>query len=112
MELWVGQFFVGLGFYGGGEDEFSVLVGGAAAEMFAREAFAPASLTAISRRAGVSNGALHFHFENKKVLARAVEEEAIRTVRGIARKALGGQDGGLRVLVEWVRWPSVWTGFR
>ena len=55
----------------------------AAAEVFAGEGFAPASLTAISRRAGVSNGALHFHFPNKKALARAVEEEALETVRGI-----------------------------
>ncbi|MGW5618453.1 ScbR family autoregulator-binding transcription factor [Streptomyces sp. NPDC003877] len=48
----------------------------AAAEVFASEGFALASLSAISRRAGVSNGALHFHFENKKALADAVQQEA------------------------------------
>ncbi|MER5950754.1 helix-turn-helix domain-containing protein [Streptomyces sp. NPDC001904] len=47
-----------------------------AAEGFAREGFHVASLTDISRRAGVSNGALHFHFANKAALAAAVEEEA------------------------------------
>ncbi|MEV1027086.1 ScbR family autoregulator-binding transcription factor [Streptomyces sp. NPDC050264] len=47
-----------------------------AAEGFAREGFSTASLTEISRRAGVSNGALHFHFANKAALAAAVEEAA------------------------------------
>ena len=36
-----------------------------AAEVFDREGFSVASLTAISSRAGVSNGALHFHFASK-----------------------------------------------
>jgi AcrR family transcriptional regulator len=75
----------------------------AAAEVFAREGFAPASLTAISRGAGVSNGALHFHFESKKALARAVEEEAVRAVRNITGKALDGGGGGLRTLMDTTR---------
>ncbi|MFF9573220.1 ScbR family autoregulator-binding transcription factor [Streptomyces sp. NPDC014685] len=75
----------------------------AAAEVFAREGFAPASLTAISRGAGVSNGALHFHFESKKSLARAVEEEAVQVVRGITGKALDGGGGGLRTLMDTTR---------
>ena len=45
----------------------------AAAEVFAEEGFVTASLSTISRRAGVSNGALHFHFANKGMLADAVE---------------------------------------
>ncbi|MFD8821843.1 ScbR family autoregulator-binding transcription factor [Streptomyces sp. NPDC059605] len=75
----------------------------AAAEVFAREGFAPASLTAISRGAGVSNGALHFHFESKKSLARAVEEEAVQVVRDIIGKALDGGGGGLRTLMGTTR---------
>jgi AcrR family transcriptional regulator len=64
----------------------------AAAEVFAEEGYVSASLTAISRRAGVSNGALHFHFESKTILAQAVEEEALQVVRRIT----GGpdRDGG------------------
>ncbi|MFF1699300.1 ScbR family autoregulator-binding transcription factor [Streptomyces sp. NPDC058257] len=54
-----------------------------AAEVFAREGYVSASLSHISRRAGVSNGALHFHFEAKRELARAVEDEAARRVRVI-----------------------------
>ncbi|MBM7170158.1 TetR family transcriptional regulator [Streptomyces sp. G44] len=70
-----------------------------AAEVFAREGYASASLAHISRRAGVSNGALHFHFEAKRELARAVEDEAARRLRviigdvpadGVRRDALQG----------------------
>ncbi|MFG2601673.1 ScbR family autoregulator-binding transcription factor [Streptomyces sp. NPDC048462] len=72
----------------------------AAAEVFAQEGFAPASLAAISRRAGVSNGALHFHFENKKMLAQAVEDEAAETVRRIIEEAVNGGGWALQVLVD------------
>lgn len=72
----------------------------AAAEVFAEEGFAPASLTAISRRAGVSNGALHFHFPNKKALARAVEEEALETVRGITGRMPDEEGSALQMLVD------------
>lgn len=60
-----------------------------AAEGFAREGFAVASLTDISRRAGVSNGALHFHFANKADLAAAVEEEAARRLTLLTRGTEG-----------------------
>ncbi|MFC8920259.1 ScbR family autoregulator-binding transcription factor [Streptomyces sp. NPDC047821] len=72
----------------------------AAAEVFAQEGFAPASLATISRRAGVSNGALHFHFENKKALARAVENEAAERVRGITAGVLEGGGSALQALVD------------
>ncbi|MER6119428.1 ScbR family autoregulator-binding transcription factor [Streptomyces sp. NPDC001743] len=72
----------------------------AAAEVFAQEGFAPASLAAISRRAGVSNGALHFHFENKKLLARAVVDEAAESVRRIIEEAVNGGGSTLQVLVD------------
>ncbi|MCM2416230.1 MULTISPECIES: ScbR family autoregulator-binding transcription factor [unclassified Streptomyces] len=72
----------------------------AAAEVFAREGFAPASLATISRRAGVSNGALHFHFENKRALAQAVEDEAAQTVRRITEEGAVGPGGALQALVD------------
>jgi AcrR family transcriptional regulator len=59
----------------------------AAAEVFAEAGFVPASLGVISARAGVSNGALHFHFANKGLLAEAVEAEAVETVRRITEAA-------------------------
>jgi AcrR family transcriptional regulator len=71
----------------------------AGAEVFAKEGFALSSLSTISRRAGVSNGALHFHFESKKALAQAIEAEALEAVRQVVRDALGRDGGPLRVLV-------------
>ncbi|MBB1257657.1 ScbR family autoregulator-binding transcription factor [Streptomyces alkaliterrae] len=72
----------------------------AAAEVFAREGFAPASLATISRRAGVSNGALHFHFENKRALAQAVEDEAANVVRRLTEDVSARGGGSLRTLVD------------
>ncbi|RKS96981.1 TetR family transcriptional regulator [Streptomyces sp. 3211.6] len=73
----------------------------AAAEVFAEEGFAAASIAQISRRAGVTSGALHFHFDGKTSLALAVEERAARAMREAAA-VLEERDragGPLRVLV-------------
>ncbi|GAA2796617.1 ScbR family autoregulator-binding transcription factor [Streptomyces showdoensis] len=43
-----------------------------AAALFDRDGFEVASLATISARAGVSSGALHFHFQSKAALADAV----------------------------------------
>ncbi|MCT9011746.1 ScbR family autoregulator-binding transcription factor [Streptomyces rhizosphaerihabitans] len=72
----------------------------AAAEVFAHDGFVLASLTSISRRAGVSNGALHFHFESKQALARAVQDEAVAAVRALAPRAGGGAAEPLQRLVD------------
>ncbi|WP_435975545.1 ScbR family autoregulator-binding transcription factor [Streptomyces sp. Qhu_M48] len=47
-----------------------------AAEIFDTDGFVAASLSSISHRAGVSSGALHFHFANKGALAEAIEKAA------------------------------------
>jgi AcrR family transcriptional regulator len=72
----------------------------AAAEVFAQSGFAMASLSFISQKAGVSNGALHFHFENKQALARAVEDEAAEIVRTIAGPAPVGGPNSLQRLIN------------
>ncbi|TQK50358.1 TetR family transcriptional regulator [Streptomyces sp. SLBN-118] len=54
-----------------------------AAEVFDREGFTVASLTTICSLAGVSAGALHFHFATKAQLAGAVEEAALERLDGI-----------------------------
>ncbi|MGW2572282.1 ScbR family autoregulator-binding transcription factor [Streptomyces sp. NPDC001537] len=72
----------------------------AAAEVFAQDGFVLASLTSISKRAGVSNGALHFHFESKQALARAVEDEANAVVRAIAVPAQAGGPDALQRLID------------
>ncbi|MCL8013116.1 ScbR family autoregulator-binding transcription factor [Streptomyces sp. AS02] len=47
-----------------------------AAEVFHRCGYADSSITTISSRAAVSNGALHFHFKSKRALGEAVEAAA------------------------------------
>ncbi|MFI7354039.1 TetR family transcriptional regulator [Streptomyces avidinii] len=59
----------------------------AAAEVFAEEGFATASIASISRRARVSAGGLHFHFASKNALAHAVEDRAERALRQITAGA-------------------------
>ncbi|THA30348.1 TetR family transcriptional regulator [Streptomyces sp. A1277] len=58
----------------------------AAAEVFADDGYALASLPVISKRAGVSTGALHFHFSNKDALAAAVENTAELTLRSMVEQ--------------------------
>ncbi|MES5825452.1 ScbR family autoregulator-binding transcription factor [Streptomyces sp. RG80] len=72
----------------------------AAAEVFAEEGFVTAALSTISRRAGVSNGALHFHFANKGMLADAVEAEAAKAVHRITETARAWQGDSLQAVVD------------
>ncbi|WP_328891855.1 ScbR family autoregulator-binding transcription factor [Streptomyces sp. NBC_00316] len=58
----------------------------AAAEVFADDGYALASLPVISKRAGVSTGALHFHFSNKDALAVAVENAAELALRAMVEQ--------------------------
>ncbi|MER6125446.1 TetR/AcrR family transcriptional regulator [Streptomyces sp. NPDC001795] len=73
-----------------------------AAELFSRDGFEVVTLAAISTRAGVSNGALHFHFPSKAILAAAVREEAAqRFERIISGERPPPQFGGsLQALVD------------
>ncbi|MGW7594625.1 ScbR family autoregulator-binding transcription factor [Streptomyces rubiginosohelvolus] len=58
----------------------------AAAEDFSRMGYSPSSLLSISRHAGVTSGALHFHFPTKAALASAVMAAAIQRLHGIAER--------------------------
>ncbi|MEU6995760.1 ScbR family autoregulator-binding transcription factor [Streptomyces sp. NPDC046465] len=55
-----------------------------AARLFERYGYVKASLDEISSGAGVSRGALHFHFESKAALADAVEHTAATTLHHTA----------------------------
>ncbi|WP_243762517.1 ScbR family autoregulator-binding transcription factor [Streptomyces sp. Tu 3180] len=72
----------------------------AAAEAFDQDGFAVASLTRISSRAGVSSGALHFHFANKAALADAVEEAAAVVLRTITQEAARPGRSPLQHLID------------
>lgn len=71
-----------------------------AAEAFDRCGFAPASLTGISTRAGVSSGALHFHFSSKRALGEAVESAAAQALQDILAARPPGDPTPLQLLVH------------
>ncbi|MFE0105073.1 ScbR family autoregulator-binding transcription factor [Streptomyces sp. NPDC059009] len=68
-----------------------------AAELFDRDGFEVASLATISARAGVSNGALHFHFSSKAALADAVAQAAAERLRQIMAQ---DTEGALQALID------------
>ncbi|WP_316523413.1 ScbR family autoregulator-binding transcription factor [Kitasatospora brasiliensis] len=72
----------------------------AAAETFARVGFEAASLVDISRRAGVSKGALYFHFVSKRALADGVRHAAGREVGSAALRALRADGPALQSLID------------
>jgi AcrR family transcriptional regulator len=71
-----------------------------AAEVFDREGFAVASLTAISSLAGVSNGALHHHFVSKAALTDAVEEAALARLAAVTGAVLPFGASRVQLLVD------------
>ncbi|MER6083284.1 ScbR family autoregulator-binding transcription factor [Streptomyces sp. NPDC001833] len=75
----------------------------AAAEIFATDGYALSSLPAISRRAGVSAGALHFHFPSKEALAGEVESAARRAVEQLVADRRPSTASALDLLVTVVR---------
>jgi len=54
----------------------------AGAQTFGREGYASATMEQIARGAGVTKGALYFHFASKSDLADAVQEQACAALRG------------------------------
>ncbi|MEU1623908.1 ScbR family autoregulator-binding transcription factor [Streptomyces sp. NPDC020096] len=72
----------------------------AAAGTFVQHGYAQARLADISASAGVSPGALHFHFENKAALAAAVEAEASVALRGAARHVYQSRQIALQALTD------------
>ncbi|MDH6137080.1 AcrR family transcriptional regulator [Kitasatospora sp. MAA4] len=71
-----------------------------AAEAFDQHGYAQARMADISARAGVSSGALHFHFDNKAALAASVESEAALALRTTARNAYRGKRNALQALAD------------
>ncbi|MEU9079224.1 ScbR family autoregulator-binding transcription factor [Kitasatospora sp. NPDC004745] len=72
----------------------------AAADSFASVGFEAASLVDISRRAGVSKGALYFHFVSKQALADGVRAAAGREIGSAALRALRTGDPALQGLID------------
>ncbi|MFD8701678.1 ScbR family autoregulator-binding transcription factor [Kitasatospora sp. NPDC059648] len=72
----------------------------AAADTFARVGFEAASLVDISRRAGVSKGALYFHFVSKQALADGVRAAAGREIGAAALRALRAEGRAVQGLID------------
>lgn len=72
----------------------------AAAEAFDRDGFSVASIITICNRAGVSSGALHFHFASKSALADAVEDEAVAVLRNIIHRPFVPELSHLQRIVD------------
>jgi AcrR family transcriptional regulator len=71
-----------------------------ASQEFERHGYAETKLSDISARAGVSAGALHFHFENKAAVAVAVEQAATRILRATVLRAYRQPRLALQKLVD------------
>ncbi|MGW6969767.1 ScbR family autoregulator-binding transcription factor [Streptomyces zaomyceticus] len=71
-----------------------------AAREFDEHGYALAKLSAISSGAGVSPGALHFHFENKAAIAAAVEGEASTALRRTCRIVYRHRSNALQNLAD------------
>ncbi|MGA4966862.1 ScbR family autoregulator-binding transcription factor [Streptomyces pseudogriseolus] len=72
----------------------------AAAEVFADEGYVKASLPSICKRAGVSSGALHFHFASKDALAAKVEGAAVDLAQELADRCRAAAATALESLVD------------
>ncbi|MER7477837.1 ScbR family autoregulator-binding transcription factor [Streptomyces sp. NPDC126510] len=71
-----------------------------AAEQFEDRGYVRAGLARISAGAGVSSGALHFHFANKAAVAEAVELAAADALREAAVRGREGDGHVLQRLVD------------
>ncbi|MFE9696118.1 ScbR family autoregulator-binding transcription factor [Streptomyces sp. NPDC006270] len=71
-----------------------------AAIVFEQHGYAQARLVLISSGAGVSTGALHFHFDNKAAVAEAVVAEASRGLRDMSGAIRRRTDTALQALVD------------
>ncbi|MGK4581880.1 TetR family transcriptional regulator [Kitasatospora sp. HPMI-4] len=69
-----------------------------AADEFAREGYAGAALSRISKAAGTSVGALTFHFDSKADLAAAIVDQAVAAGRAVVDRAAAAEGSPLRQL--------------
>lgn len=69
----------------------------AAAEEFGEKGFHEASVSSITRRAGVALGSFYTYFDSKDALFRALVADMSEKVRTSARSALTGDMGALEV---------------
>lgn len=86
----------------------------AAAGVFAERGYAAATIAEILNRAGVTKGALYFHFDSKAALARGVLQEQMRTAYHVPRelKLQEWVDAGMTLATRLPREPMLLAGVR
>ncbi|MFD4694487.1 ScbR family autoregulator-binding transcription factor [Streptomyces sp. NPDC058463] len=86
----------------------------AAAEAFAESGFSGASVAGISRRAGLTLGALYFHFPSKEALAREIVSQQVGRVKPPLESE--GLQRAIDVTLTWAAWvlddPMLLAGAR
>lgn len=93
---------------------------GSAAVQFDRKGYAHATLEDVSRTAGVTKGALYFHFSSKDELADAVQARGVEMLadlidelRAQGQPSLQALIDATHVLARWIREePTVRASFR
>ncbi|MFE7675978.1 ScbR family autoregulator-binding transcription factor [Streptomyces albidoflavus] len=92
----------------------------AGAEMFHRNGYAKATLAQIAAAAGMTKGALYFHFASKEGLADAVQEHGSAMLREYVGERLREGASPVQALVDLTHWlartlyedPVIRAGFR
>ncbi|MEV6834013.1 ScbR family autoregulator-binding transcription factor [Streptomyces sp. NPDC051133] len=86
----------------------------AAAAVFAERGYAAATIAEILTRAGVTKGALYFHFDSKAALAQGVLQEQMTTAYHLPRelKLQEWVDAGMTLAERLPREPMLLAGVR
>lgn len=79
--------------------ETRALILRAAATVFEERGYGSASLSDVSTAAGVTKGALYFHFDSKESLALAIIEAQHRSSMSVGRALLDQKMPGLRAII-------------
>ncbi|MFD5508242.1 ScbR family autoregulator-binding transcription factor [Streptomyces sp. NPDC127051] len=79
----------------------------AGAEMFHRNGYANATLLEIASFAGVTKGALYFHFASKDELAEAVQLRGCELLREAVRELRASGSSPLQTLVDTTHWLAL-----
>ncbi|MFD6425758.1 ScbR family autoregulator-binding transcription factor [Streptomyces sp. NPDC060198] len=72
----------------------------AAAEQFEKNGYERTRLSEVTNSAGVTSGALHFHFPNKRELADTVEQTALHHLYKAADQARRTRNNALQTLID------------
>ncbi|MDN3027288.1 ScbR family autoregulator-binding transcription factor [Streptomyces sp. S.PB5] len=76
----------------------------AGAQMFNRSGYASATLGQIAAAAGLTKGALYFHFASKDGLADAVQEQAHTVLRDFVRRQWAAGVPPVQALIDMTHW--------